>query len=96
MTEYKFPITIELSEPLKVGKNGTTLDRLEIRQPRIGDLRGITVQVGMDFDSILKIAQRIVTNFPQGEEELYMDRIPAEDGDLLMRVARDFLMRCCQ
>jgi len=51
--------TVELAEPLKRGD--TTIDKLTLRKPKAGELRGLALSdvIGTDVATILKLVPRI-------------------------------------
>jgi len=93
---HRFPIEVELSEPIQNGKKGKVVDRLIIREPVFGDLSEIVLTSGVDFESILTVFARICTNLPKGEARVYINKVKESDGDIGFTVARDFLLRRCQ
>ncbi|MFW2445979.1 MAG: phage tail assembly protein [Qipengyuania pacifica] len=51
--------TVDLAEPIKRGE--TTIDKLQLRKPKAGELRGLALSdvIGLDISAILKLLPRI-------------------------------------
>lgn len=56
-------VTIELEAPLVLGNGEQTIDRITIRKPRAGEMRGLSMfeVMHLDTDTIFKLLPRITT-----------------------------------
>ena len=78
-------LTIDLDEPIEHGKQ--TIDSLTMREPRIGDLRGLTIGAEkIEFDTLITLAARMARVPPKVIEGLSGDA-----GAAVMQCATDAL-----
>ena len=81
--------SVELAEPIKRGE--TRIERIDLRKPRSGELRGLSLQdvIGTDIAAILKLVPRI-SEPPLTAEEA--DRLDPADLAEIGGAIRGFFM----
>jgi hypothetical protein len=88
-----FPLTIKLDKPVRSGDKGEPLDMIVVRAPTLGDIRDVKLDQAIDFSQILKVAARLITNAPKGEERIILDKLGRE-GAQITSIARNFISDC--
>lgn len=81
--------TIALADPIQRGE--TTIERLTIRKPKAGELRGLTLQdlLSTDITALLKLIPRVSDPPLTGDEADALD--PADLSEIAGAI-RDFFM----
>jgi len=79
--------TVKLRHPVTLG--GKTIDELVFRRGRLGDLKGISLEVPTPISGLMLIASRLC-----GETTAVIERIDEEDASAVLGRAADFFQRC--
>lgn len=86
----QWPKTIKLDPPVPWGKNRPAVESIEIRQPTMGDLRGIPlIPTEWSFDHVISVAVKLTK-----QPSAFLQKLPAEQARILTRTVRVFFMKC--
>lgn len=86
-SERTFPIVVVLKRPVEFGSK--TIERLELREGRLADLKGIKVGGELPIDTLTTIVSRMSGQPPQ-----VIERLSAADAGEVNAIALDFYGRC--
>ena len=86
-SERTFPIVVVLKRPVEFGSK--TIERLELREGRLADLKGIKVGGELPIDTLTTIVSRMSGQPPQ-----VIERLNAADAGEVNAIALDFYGRC--
>jgi len=85
----QWPVLVTLKHPIDFGSDHITA--LEFRRGRLGDLKGMRVDMVPTIDHLLMLASRLC-----GKPVKVLEMLSDEDAPLVVELALDFFGRCLE
>lgn len=83
----QWPVVVKLRKPIEFGRE--TIESLEFRRGKLGDLRGVAIDKVPPIDHLLLIASRL-----SGKPIKVIESLEDEDAEEVLAIALDFFNRC--
>lgn len=83
----QWPFTLTLSRPVTFGKE--SIEALEFRRGKMGDLKGLNVDAVPSVNDIMIVASRLC-----GKPLKVIESLEDEDGSVVVEIVLSFFSRC--